>query len=447
MKKLIYIYTIIFFLLPINAFTEEGKISTIRDYETEKLLREVSNPVFREAGLDPDSVEIIIINDPSINAFVAGGQKVFIHTGLITESEDLAGLVGVIAHEAGHIKGAHLIQKQQSFENANLSTLAGYVLGLGSILAGAPPEAGIAISSASQNMALRNVLSYSRDYENAADTVAIDIMSKIGVNPEGLIQILEKLMRKQKISGDITDKYMLTHPISEERINYIRNYLKENPSAKVATPKELEDRFDRVKAKVYGFLYNPKRVREIYRNDNSDDAKYAIAITYHQEARFDRSMEYLKELLSKKPNDPFYNELKAQFLFESGKIDQSIDQYRKVVSMVPSSALINLKLASSLIARGEDKDLEEAISLLKTSLVLEKNNINALNSLGLAYGKMGRYLKSYIYLAESAYFMNNFALAQQYITKAESLAEDKGTQDYVKIIDLKNDIATAKKEK
>jgi len=152
--------------LPVKA-AFANTISVIRDEETERFLKDVVKPILGAAGLEAGSVEIILVNDKSINAFVSGGQKIFVHTGLITKCPDVNCLAGVLAHEAGHIKGGHLVRKEEAFENANLSTIAGYVLGLGSVLAGAPPEAGIAITSASQNVATRNVLANSREYENS----------------------------------------------------------------------------------------------------------------------------------------------------------------------------------------------------------------------------------------------------------------------------------------
>lgn len=422
-----------------SAFSRSGGLSIVRDHETEKLLREVTSPVLRAIDLDPDSTEIILVNDSSINAFVTAGQKIFINTGLIAESYDISTLIGVIAHEAGHIKGAHIVQKTQDYENTNIGAIAGYILGLGSVLAGAPPEAGIAISSASQNASMRNLLSHSRDYENSADTVALEVLKKINITPLGLVKLLRKLQSQQKIAGDITDKYLLTHPVTEDRINYILGFVERNPELAKPPAVELNSKFERIKAKVYGFLYPTDQTERLYKDDDSDYAKYALAVTYHRKALFDKSMKNIDYLISKYPNNPYYKELKAQFLFERGKLDQSINVYKKVVDQLNDSALIRLKLANALINKKDKKSHEEAISQLKVAMLTEPKNISVTNQLGLAYGKVGELGKSYLYFVESAILAKNYNNAKFYLKKAESFI-DNSSPDFIKLTELKNEL-------
>lgn len=418
---------------------KEPGISLIRDEETEKFLKEITSPIFRSIGLDEDSVEIIIINDPAINAFVAGGQKVFINTGLIMESDEASSLVGVIAHEAGHIKGAHLVQKSASFENANIGMLAGYVLGLGSVIAGAPAEAGLAISAASQNIATRNALSYSRDYENAADAVALDVLKEIGVTPRGLIRILRKLVMKQKISGDIVDKYLLTHPVSEDRINFLENAIKSDPGIDKKTPQSTEDRFKKVKAKFYGYLADPRKTRSIYSGKSSDDALYALSIAYNKEARFSEADQLLKELMNRNPGDPYLYELAAQYQFERGHIAEAVLQYEKVSGMLPNSNLVKLNLANAMLAMEDANYYKKAIGVLKNIILREPRNIAAINRLGLAYGKLGQLGKSYLYLAEASIIAKDKENSKFYLAKAEQNV-DKSSQDYLKFNELKKEL-------
>ncbi len=435
----------LFIIIPIctlwfsfKAFSADS-ISLIRDDETEKLLKEVTEPIMRSIGLDPESIDITIVNDTSINAFVAGGQRVFIHTGLIAESDDISTVIGVIAHESGHIKGAHIIQKSNDYEVANIGAIAGYVLGLGSVLAGAPPEAGIALSSASQNIAMRNLLTYSREYESAADTVAMQVLKKMGVTPMGLVNLLRKLQSEQKIAGDIQDKYLLTHPVSEERINYLLEYIKKNPSIDKKPSADLEKRFKKVKAKVYGFLYPINKVIQLYGNKNTEEAYYAMAVVMHREAKFAESSKYLNKLLAIEPENPYYLELKAQFMFEKGDVLGSIDEYRKLVPKMSSSALIRLKLANALLNQKNPEAYEEAIENLKAGLVYEPRNISLTNQLGLAYGKLGKLGSSYLYFAESAIIAKNFNNTKFYLKKAEGYV-DKSSQDFIKLTELKNEL-------
>lgn len=360
------------------------------------------------------------------------------HTGLIAECPDVSCLAGVIAHEAGHIKGGHIIRKTEDFEDANLSTIAGYVLGLGSVLAGAPPEAGIALSSAGQNVAIRQALSSSREYENSADMAALDIMKKVDITPRGLIAILDKLNRRQTIAGDIHDKYMLTHPISQERITSIESHIREHPEIDKPLPANLEKRFQMIKAKIYGFLYEPKITRDIYSNLNELPAIYANTISYHQEAKFDRSNQLLKRLLTEDPKNPFFNELEAQFLFERGDIKKSADKYRQVLSSLGNSNLVRLKLADALINLNNEGSIREAIGQLKAILATDPTNVNAINKLGIAYGKIGNLEESYIYLSESAIISKKLENAKFYLAKAEQLV-DKSSSNYNKLLSLKKE--------
>jgi predicted Zn-dependent protease len=441
MKFLNILLSIIFSIIlttSANASTQKS-ISLIRDDETENFLRDTSESVFSAAGLDPDSIKIIVVNDPSINAFVTAGQKLFIHTGLIMESEKAAGLIGVIAHEAGHIKGAHTIQKGENIKDAGIGSIAGYVLGLGTVLAGAPPEAGFAIGSAGQNIATRNFLAYSRDYENAADTVAVNILSKVGISPIGLVDILRELMRKQKISGDIVDQYMLTHPVSEERINFIMNYVKQNPESDRKTLEDLERRYERVRAKLIGFLETPQKTNLIYQGKNSDDAIYAKSIAFHKQGKFEESMTLLNSLISKNPEDRYYNELKAQFLFERGDIQASVNQYRKVLNIAPNSALVRLKLAEAMIATNNKSNIESAIGQLKAALTSEPKNYAIINKIGIAYGKLGDLGKSYLYLAESSIVIKNILNGRKYLALAEQTMQ-KNPENIIKLQELKKEL-------
>ena len=438
-SKLIFIITILLISLDFSSLrAAEKAISLIRDDETEEFLKSVTKPIYASLGLNTSAVEVVIINDQSINAFVAGGHRIFINSGLILQSDSVEGLIGVLAHEAGHVNSAHTIQKRNSLAGANLSTIAGYVLGLGSIIAGAPPEAGVAITSASQNIALRNTLNYSRDYENAADTIALNVLKEIGINPEGLKSILKKLLLKQRLSTDIQDEYLLTHPVSEDRINYIENFIKENPSTKTKTPEILIKKFSRIKAKFHGFMDEPRKTRQRYQGQNSFAAKYGLAAAYHQEARFEKSMNYIDQLLKQYPEDVYLNELKAQFLFESGKIKNSVTQYEKVLEMKDSD-IIRIKYADALMALQKEEFVEKAIESYGAIKTRDPNNASAINKLGKAYGKISKLDLSYLYLAEGSILMRKYKDAKHYLAELEKIMPETSS-NYYRLAELKKEL-------
>ncbi len=85
----------------------------IRDAEIEEFLRDVTIPIAKAADLNYNNIKIFIIKDSNINAFVSGGQNIFINTGLITKFKKPGAIIGVIAHEIGHIKAGHLARHEE----------------------------------------------------------------------------------------------------------------------------------------------------------------------------------------------------------------------------------------------------------------------------------------------------------------------------------------------
>jgi predicted Zn-dependent protease len=410
-------------LFSTSAFASSG-FSTIRDEEIESYLKEISGKVFRVSGLDPKSVKIYLVNDSELNAFVAGGQNLFLHTGLLMESEDPSMIMGVIAHEAGHIAGGHLVRKGNEMTSAYMGMAMGAILGLASIAVGAPSPAGMAIATGGQHIATQNLLKYSRTQEESADQAAMTALRKIQVSPKGLLTLLDKLGVDERIMGDEIDKYRQTHPLSSERISFIRNYLANNPNADFKSDAGIKNKHLRMIAKLKSFINEPDKTLAEYKGSTVPDYM-ARAVAYHRQGKLSEAIAEINAPLSAMPYDPYLNELKGQILFENGRVNESIISYDKALAAIPNSSIILLEVATAKIALEDTKSLKEAAKLLEKALVKEPEDPTAWHQLGIAYGKLGNLGKSYLALAEEAAIMNNNDQAHEYIALAEkNLAKD-----------------------
>ncbi len=414
---------VVLVIAPQNSSAQS--LSTIRDDEIERYLQNIAKPVFKAAGLNADHIRIIIINDPMLNAFVAGGQNIFINTGLLLESDNPEMLIGVVAHESGHITGGHLIQKASRMESAGIESALGYILGIASIAAGAPPEAGIAIAQGGQHIAQRGYLKHSRTQEEAADQAALGYMRQVGASPDGLIQLLEKFHTEHTFYYNDISPYIMTHPLSSDRIEHLRNASREwqaneeNIAENHIWLDDLHKRHSRVTAKLSAFLKEPKDIlKKLKHADENIATRYARAIAYYRIPDMDSALREIDSLIDNFPDDPYFHELKGQMLFENGRIDESIASYRRAVELLPDAPLPTLQLAVAQIATEREELYADAAGILEQVLVKEPKNVIAWRQLGIAYGRMGKLGKSYLALAEEASLLKNNDDAEKYIELA-----------------------------
>lgn len=420
--------------------------SLIRDAEIEQTLRTYSDPIFQKAGLTPGSINIYIVNDDAINAFVMGGSNVFINTGLILRSQSPEMLIGVIAHETGHIAGGHLVRTTSEMERAQLQALLGTLIGAAA-MAGGAGDVGAAVMSGSQNVALRNMYSFTRANEEAADQAALGYLDALGISASGMLEMFE-ILRKQeyrKLGAD-SDPYTRTHPLSKERIMHMRNHITASPIPSGTVPAQYAQLQNRMLGKLEGFLDEPRRVLERYPDsDASVRAHYARAVAHHRLAEWPQAMAEMNALLAQSPQDPFFHELKGQILFESGQVEESRASYAKAAELAPNSALIRTELGRVLLASENDADLPAAISALEYSTSSDKRNPGAWRLLATAYGRSGHLGQSHLALAEEAIVLNDpdqaitqLDIANNHITvgsPAQLRAQDLRTQ----ALDLKKE--------
>lgn len=380
--------------------------SLIRDAEIEQTLREFSSPIFTAAGLVPDNVHLFIVNDPSLNAFVAGGSNIFIHTGLLMEADDPAVIIGVIAHETGHIVGGHLAQGAEQMKNAQISTILGYILGAAAGVAGGG-EAGIAVMTAGQSIAQRNYLSFSRMNEQSADQAALNYLDATQISANGLLRLLEKLRIRETAYRGMLDPYALTHPLSKERISHLRGHLLQSKIPENQLPAGYKEKNDRMRAKLIGFLQTPENTIAQYSpQDRSVAALYARAVAYHRLSRLDEALTEVDGLLEESPEDPFYLELKGQILSESGKDAEALNYYAKASKLLPESALLHTEYANVLLAQ-KPPQYHTALEELKRSSVQDAANPTTWNLLVQCYQALGQKGQAALAAAEEQLLIGN----------------------------------------
>ncbi len=410
--------------------------SILRDAETELLFRDMSRPIIEAAGLRPDDVQIVLINDKSINAFVAGGQIVYVHSGLITAADNANEVQGVIAHELGHITGGHVIRFGEGARAATGIMLLSLLLGAAAMAAGAG-EAGSGIMAAGQQAAMGKFLAFTRTQESSADQAGASFLTKAGISGKGSVSFFKKLQNQEfRYAIPQEDSYARTHPLSGERVSALENVYTTHPSWNAPADRALEDRFQRVKAKLAGFVGDPKLTLAKYpERDKTVSARYARAYAWHKSAYPDKANAEVDALLAQRPEDPFFLELKGQILLESGRPRDALQSLRKAVSLAPNQPLISSVLGHALIATEDEKNFQEAKQVLRSAVGRDNTNPFAWYQLGIVYSREGDEARAALASAERYHLEGNPVLALS--TAQNALAGMKpGTPDCLRAQDI-----------
>ncbi|GAA4001396.1 M48 family metalloprotease [Sphingomonas humi] len=380
----------LFLALVFAAVQPAAAQSILRDSETEKLFADMSKPLIEAAKLDPKNVKIVLINDPEINAFVAGGQVVYIHTGLLTASDNANQVQGVIAHELGHVAGGHVIRGSEGAKQATGISILSLVLG-GLAMAAGAGEAGMGAMALGQQVAMGQFLAFTRAQETSADLAGASYLSAAGISGRGSIDFFKKLQNQEyRLAVYDTDSYARTHPLSSERISTLSGIYQKDPAWTHRTDPALEARFQRVRAKLIGFISDKEAVIRTYPpSDQSVPAHYARAYAYHRMGDRDAALKEADALLATAPQDPFYLELKGQILLESGKPVDALDPLRLAVAKAPDQPMIQAMLGHALLATEKDTNLPEAERVLRASIGRDNEQPFAWYQLGVIYDRKG----------------------------------------------------------
>ncbi|MEM8723915.1 MAG: M48 family metalloprotease [Pseudomonadota bacterium] len=420
------------------AFQPVAAQSILRDAETEALLNDMAAPLIEASELEPGNVEIVLINDTSINAFVAGGQVVYIHAGLINAAETANEVQGVIAHELGHITAGHVVRFEERTRSAQGITILSLLLGVGAALAGAG-DAALGAIMAGQQAALGSFLAFNRNQEAATDLAGARYLSGAGISGRGSIKFFERLRSleiRRGFSQDDEAAYGRTHPLSGDRIATLREVYEKDPAWDAPDDPELQARFERVRAKLYGYLAEPQRTFNLYpESDTSDPARYARAYAFHKDAQMDRAIAEADALLATDPNNPYYLELKGQVLLESGRPEEALAPLRRATELTLNQPLIASMFGHALIATEDQANFAEAERVLRAAVARDRFNPFAWYQLGVVYAERGDIPRARLASAEQQVMARRYPEALRNAQAAEA-GLPRGTPDWIRAQDI-----------
>ena len=417
--------------LPLPAHAQQ----ILRDAETEAFMADMSAPLVKAAGMEPRNVQVMVINDPEINAFVAGGQYVWVHSGLIAQADNVNQLQGVVAHELGHIEGGHVIRSSEGIKAATSVTLLSLVLGAAAIAGGAG-EAGMGIMGLGQQAALSNFLAFSRAQESSADLAGARYLHSAAISGRGSLEFFKKLQNQEyRLAIPQDNSYGRTHPLSGERINVLREVYEVDPAWNKPMDPALETRFERIKAKLVGFVSEPNQTLAKYpESDQSLPAHYARAYAWHKSAYPQKALGEADALLAALPHDPYFLELKGQILLESGRPKDAIAPLREAVKLT-NQPLISVLLAHALIATEDEANFAEAEQVLRLAVQRDRENPFAWYQLGVVYERRGDTPRAALATAERYAMMGENQMA---LRSADAAMQGlkQGTIDYLRAQDI-----------
>lgn len=367
--------------------SDSGGITLLRDTEIEADIHGMMTPIWRAAGLDPDAVHVYLVADPAINSFVAGGQNIFINSGLLLHADTPNQLIGVLSHETGHIAGGHLERGALAMHNAGLEGLVFTALGAAAAALSRGGEGGAALLGGT-GVAERAYARFSVTQEATADHAALRYLDATRQSARGLLQFFEKLETETMLTGAYQDPYLRDHPLTEERIDYVREHVRRSPYSNIADSPAAVAMLQRIRAKLAAFTEPPSRTLAQYpAEDRTVIARYARAIAYYRIPQLDQALATIDRLIRDDPYDPYFRELKGQMLFENGHIRAAIAPYEAAVRLAPDAPLLRIALAQVYLEAQDPALDKRAIGYLDDALRSEDRDPMGWHLLATAYGR------------------------------------------------------------
>jgi predicted Zn-dependent protease len=432
-------------LAPLAGHAEEEKgPSFLRDAETEQLLREYTRPILRAAGLERQNIQVVIINDPVFNAFVADGRRIFVNFGAIMQSQTPNQLIGVLAHETGHLAGGHLAKMREQIAHAQTSMIVAMLLGAGAVVAGARSNSsngsltnvGVAAISAPQDLIRNSLLAYQRSQEENADRAGVKFLTATGQSAKGMYDTFKRFSDESLFAAHNADPYMQSHPMPVERVAALEEIAHSSPYWDKKDDPALQARHDMVRAKISAFLERQDTVYRRYPlSDTSLPGRYAHAIATYRHGDLHNALTQIDALLQMQPANPYFYELRGQALLEGGKPADAIAPLRKAVQLSGNNALIEMLLGQALVATDNPTNSAEAIQILKAAVSRETEAPLGYQQLAMAYAKKGDYAEADLASAQAAYLRGDNKTARDLASRAKTRFAI-GTPGWVKADDI-----------
>lgn len=436
--------------LTARAFAEdEPRVSIIRDAEIEQLLRDYTAPVFKAAGIHAGAAKIILVGDRSFNAFVADGQKIFVNTGALMEAKTPNEIIGVLAHETGHIAGGHLARGRQELAKATVLAIAGMLVSAGAMVAargafnrrdgqvGMDSAGAAGILLGPQEAVKRSLLTYQRGEEQAADRAAVKFLTATHQSGKGMLTVFGRFASESMFKTQAIDPYLLSHPMPNERISNLDQAAKQSPYFEASDPPELQARHDLMRAKLIGFMGGSGEVARRYPiSDTSLPARYARVIADNRYGRLEEALRGADALVASEPKNPYFWELKGQILLEAGRATQAIAPLRKAVALAaPTAVPIRVLLGHALVSSENPAYTNEAISVLANATQRDEDSAEAWEFLSMAYFRKGDNAKAQLAAAEGLFVAGKYVEARTQASRAQAQFKE-GTPGWLKADDI-----------
>lgn len=429
-------------LLPAPA--QAQGIGIIRDAEIENTIRTYATPIFEAAGIDPEAVTIRVVADQGVNAFVAGGQNLFITVGLLLLAQNANQVVGVIAHETGHMAAADLARSEIEQRNAMLESIIAMVLGAGAMASGSP-GAGQAVIAGGAQVAQRQMLMNSRSHEASADTAALKYLDDTSQSARGFADFLGLLQERERGAIGRQDEFLTDHPLTEDRREFVRNHAIQSKFSDAPEPAGYDEMLARAQAKLTGFLLPQEQIFDRYpESDNSFAARYAHAIAYYRIPDLAKALPLIDGLIAERPKDPYFYELKGQMLFDNGRVREAIGPYAQAVNLLPDEPQIRVGLARAQLETNDPALNTAALANLTQAVQKDKQLPPVWDGLAIAYGRAGKIGMAALALAEKAMLYHQYKEARSQVARAEKLLPTDSA-GYLRAEDIKQVIKSRDK--
>lgn len=435
-------------LLPVPAAHGQAKgPPVLRDTETEQLLREYTRPILRVAGLEKQNIQMVILNEASFNAFVADGRRIFVNYGAILQSDTPNQIIGVLAHETGHLAGGHLSKLREQLANAQTQMIIAMLLGAGAIAVGSTrgsnsagnnglANAGAAAIAGPQEMIRRTLLSYQRQQEENADRAGVKFLTATQQSPKGMYETFKRFTSESLFAARGADPYLQSHPMPAERVAALQEFASASPYWDKKDDPALQLRHDMVRAKISAFMERPETVYRRYPQTNDSlPARYARAISTYLHGDLRSALAQIDTLIQVQPNNPYFYEVRGQALLESGKPAEAIAPLRKAVALSNNAPLIEMLLGQALVGTDNKAYTDDAVRILRAAVAREPEAPLGYTQLAMAYGRKGDYAEADLASAQAAYLRGDNKTARELATRAKTRFA-VGTPGWVKADDI-----------
>jgi predicted Zn-dependent protease len=403
-----------------------GGLPVIRDAEIEQVLRDYASPILKAAGLGQRNIRVVIINDRSFNAFVIDAKRIFVNAGALMDSETPNQIIGVMAHETGHIAGGHLSKLRSELANAQTAAILTMLLGVGAMAAAATSRNGAVGGNpavgmiGAQGVIERSLLAYQRQQEEQADRAGVGFLKATGQSPKGMYDTFKRFADQMLFSAGRADPYLQSHPMPTERLAALSEIAKNDPNWNKKDPPELQARHDLMRAKLFGFMERPDTLLRRYPpSDTSLAARYARAVSTYRHADLRLALGQMDGLIQAQPNNPYFYELKGQALVEAGRAQEAIPLLRHAISLAPDPTLMRVLLGQALVATSTPALQDEAVATLRHALATDPDLPDAYDQLAMAYGRKNDIADADLASAEAALARGQLPVARQLASRAK----------------------------